>query len=97
MYALRSFLKSTLPAPLWWASKNLYNSCLYHYLWRRRKVMTLVKSGQTISFLIVNPNDVIQGVQATGSFYEEDDLLKIAPHFKHGGVFVDIGANTGQH
>ncbi|MDA9405937.1 hypothetical protein XH80_03940 [Bradyrhizobium sp. CCBAU 45384] len=54
--------------------------------------------GQTeISLLIVNPRDSIQSVQATGAFFEEDELSQVAAYFNQGDVFVDIGANTGQH
>lgn len=42
-------------------------------------------------------NDAIQRQHRMGQFYETKDLLAIRPYFPRGGVFVDIGANAGNH
>ncbi|MBW4035440.1 MAG: FkbM family methyltransferase [Proteobacteria bacterium] len=54
-------------------------------------------SGQPISFFVINPNDAIQRHHLSGEFYECEELGIIERHFRKGGVFVDIGANVGNH
>lgn len=41
------------------------------------------------------PGDVISGQIALGGFYEYDLSRRIQKHSKHGGLFVDVGANIG--
>lgn len=41
--------------------------------------------------------DPIMRRHGMGQFYETKDLLALKPHFPKGGVFVDIGANVGNH
>ena len=90
----RTFLKKM---PFYNAAKNIYNRRRYSSLWRRHQVVRFSHRSTPISLVIVDPTDLIQKIQATGTFYEVDELDDIAPYFKLGGVFVDIGANTGQH
>lgn len=52
--------------------------------------------GRTINFFIANEIDEIQGTMARGRFYEQEELALIGKYFK-GGVFVDVGANVGNH
>lgn len=53
--------------------------------------------GSRIFFAVGNPKDFIQREQVAGKFYEEEELEIIRRHFPPGGVFCDIGANTGNH
>lgn len=41
--------------------------------------------------------DPIMRQHRMGQFYETKDLLALKPFFPKGGVFVDIGANVGNH
>lgn len=41
--------------------------------------------------------DPIMRQHRMGQFYETKDLLALRAHFPKGGVFVDIGANVGNH
>ncbi len=51
---------------------------------------------QRVTFFVVNEFDIIQRVHLQGRFYEQEELDLIASRF-NGGVFVDIGANVGNH
>ena len=62
----------------------------------RGEVVTASIEGQPIQFFVVNEADVIQRDHKLGRFYEESGLKLISDHYK-GGVFVDIGANIGNH
>jgi FkbM family methyltransferase len=53
--------------------------------------------GQEISFFVNNAQDVIQRHHRRGQFYERPGLRIIAEHFSPGGVFLDVGANVGNH
>lgn len=50
-----------------------------------------------IRFFVKNDRDHIQSHHLQGIFYEREELAIIARHFREGGVFVDIGANVGNH
>lgn len=50
-----------------------------------------------VSFFVENEADVIQRHHARGSFYEIEELEIIEKFFPKGGVFLDIGANIGNH
>ena len=89
--------KPLIPARAWISSKNLYHRWRYPLLWRNRKVARFEYKSTPISLVIVDPTDYIQKKQSEGTFYEEADLAALAPYFKSGGTFVDVGANTGQH
>lgn len=51
----------------------------------------------TLSFFVGNRHDLIQGHHFSGEFYEAEELDIIKQYFKVNGVFVDIGANVGNH
>lgn len=53
--------------------------------------------GKMINFCWRFPRDVIQAHHRKGEFYKAQDLAQIAAYFPLGGVFVDIGANVGNH
>ena len=59
-------------------------------------IATFVLQGQTLSFFVADPADLVQQCHARGQLYEAEELEMIRRHF-HGGVFVDIGANVGNH
>jgi FkbM family methyltransferase len=66
----------------------------------RRSDGTIVESivdGQSVRFLVTNPNDAIMKFHYSGSFYEMEELALITRHYTGEGVFVDIGANVGNH
>ncbi len=74
------------------------------YLLRRRHPSeTLSASLHRVShptgdcrFLVFNPADAIQQHHSAGAFYEIEMLQLIKTHFK-GGIFLDVGANVGNH
>lgn len=47
-------------------------------------------------FIILNNDDYIQRYQRAGEFFESSELELVRKHFR-GGVFVDVGANIGNH
>lgn len=61
-------------------------------------IISTAAHGRPIRFFVADRDDVIQGgSHAQGVFYEQEELDIIASHFPPGGVFVDIGANVGNH
>jgi FkbM family methyltransferase len=48
------------------------------------------------NFFIANEHDVIQKEHAMGRLYEQEELIIIKENFTEG-IFVDIGANVGNH
>ena len=52
--------------------------------------------GRRMRFFVVNERDEIQSRHRKAEFYEQEELDIIARHF-NGGVFVDVGANVGNH
>ncbi len=59
-------------------------------------VVNATVARQRVTFFVVNEFDIIQRVHLQGRFYEQEELDLIASRF-NGGVFVDIGANVGNH
>jgi Met-10+ like-protein len=55
------------------------------------------KYGSNLRFFVRNRRDLVQAHHFTGEFYEAEELDIIRRHFKENGVFVDIGANVGNH
>lgn len=60
-------------------------------------VSTITLADQVIHFFVVDKYDVIQREHFGGAFYEPEELAIIAEFFPRGGVYVDIGANVGNH
>jgi len=50
-----------------------------------------------VSFCVNMENDPIQRNHRRGQFYEQKELNQLVDFFPEGGVFVDIGANVGNH
>jgi FkbM family methyltransferase len=63
---------------------------------RRGAIVSAAFRGKTVRFFVANDRDALQSVHRGGRFYEEEELDIIARHFR-GGVFVDVGANVGNH
>jgi len=97
VHAVVKSLEPIFPRSFWEAYKRHHNRVKYAILWHRRRVVSFKCQGVPIKLAIVNPDDVLQAEQAAGAFYEQGELDEIGPYFRCGGVFVDIGANTGQH
>jgi FkbM family methyltransferase len=55
------------------------------------------KYEQTLRFFVGNRHDLVQAHHLRGEFYEIEELNIIRRYFKKNGVFVDIGANVGNH
>lgn len=54
------------------------------------------KADIAADFLVQNKSDYIQRYLHSGEFFEASELELVRNHFK-GGVFVDVGANIGNH
>jgi FkbM family methyltransferase len=50
-----------------------------------------------VRFFVKNVADVIQSSHANGRFYESDTLPTMERFLVPGGVFLDVGANVGNH
>ncbi|MEM7268720.1 MAG: FkbM family methyltransferase [Pseudomonadota bacterium] len=54
-------------------------------------------NGTTTRFCIEDPEDLIQKHHYAGDFFEKEELAVINERLGTGAVFVDIGANIGNH
>lgn len=61
------------------------------------QVVRSLIEGQPVFFTLTNPRDVIQKEHLAGRFYEPEELEIIRAHCPPDAVFVDIGANIGNH
>lgn len=52
---------------------------------------------QVVRFFVSNLGDTVQNRHFNGGFYEAEELSIIEAHLKPGGVFLDLGANVGNH
>mgnify|MGYP002622034880 FL=1 len=53
--------------------------------------------GQPVTFCLNIARDPIQNAHRAGQFYEAEELAAIGTLVPRGGVFLDIGANVGNH
>ena len=53
--------------------------------------------GQNVLFFVADETDLIQKEHFHGKFYESEELKIISEFFPSDGIFVDIGANVGNH
>ncbi len=60
-------------------------------------VVSCLIDGRRMLFAVDMENDPIQRNHRRGQFYELKELRLISRWFPKGGVFVDIGANVGNH
>jgi FkbM family methyltransferase len=61
---------------------------------------TIVESwvaGRPVRFFVENPKDEIQKHHATGKFYEMEQLEAMSKFIDRRRVFLDVGANVGNH
>lgn len=66
----------------------------------QRLLGTLIASyfaGKEVRFFVADEHDAIQHAHFLGQFYEYEELNIISHFFEAGDVFVDIGANVGNH
>ncbi|MBM3616097.1 MAG: FkbM family methyltransferase [Alphaproteobacteria bacterium] len=61
------------------------------------QVVRTVIDGKPVFFTLTNTKDVIQKEHLAGRFYETEELEIIRAHCPKNAVFVDIGANIGNH
>jgi FkbM family methyltransferase len=52
---------------------------------------------QLVRMFVANAADAIQSQHFIGCFYEPEELSIIERHLVPGGVFLDVGANVGNH
>jgi FkbM family methyltransferase len=60
-------------------------------------IVANVINNRKIYFYVTNRNDEIMRCHYEGNFYEREELQIISKNFGDHGVFVDIGANVGNH
>jgi FkbM family methyltransferase len=53
--------------------------------------------GKAARFFVRNVADIIQNAHVNGGFYEQEHLAVMERYLKPGGVFLDVGANVGNH
>jgi FkbM family methyltransferase len=61
------------------------------------QVVRAVIDGKPVFFTLTNTKDLIQKEHLAGRFYETEELEIIRAHCPKNAVFVDIGANIGNH
>lgn len=59
-------------------------------------VAEFMHRGALVRFFAADPDDIIQSCHVRGEFYEREELAMIERHFP-GGVYLDVGANVGNH
>ena len=62
----------------------------------RARICHVDSFGPDVQFLVRSQSDYIQSHFLTGHFYSEPELKLIQQHYR-GGVFLDVGANVGNH
>ena len=60
------------------------------------KIVRSVIDGGEVYFFVVDQQDIIQREHLHQRFYEQEEL-EIIKHAFRGGVFLDVGANVGNH
>lgn len=60
-------------------------------------IVSFDHKGVAMRFFVCDARDEVQAAHANGAFYEPEELSLIASRFRSGGVFVDVGANVGNH
>lgn len=61
------------------------------------EVVDVVYQGVGYRFTIADRGDFIQSIHASGVLYEQEELEIIRKYYDRGLVFVDVGANVGNH
>jgi FkbM family methyltransferase len=60
------------------------------------RIVRCVIDGSEVYFFVVDQEDIIQREHLHQRFYEQEEL-EIIKHAFRGGVFLDVGANVGNH
>jgi FkbM family methyltransferase len=60
-------------------------------------IAEFVFRGQGVRFFVRNIIDFVQNAHLNGAFYEASELEAMERFLKPGGVFLDVGANIGNH
>lgn len=60
-------------------------------------LVSVSAGNQVVRFFVTNPDDEIQKYHFEGDFYEKEELEIIRTYCPPDAVFVDIGANIGNH
>ena len=63
----------------------------------RGQIADMTFEGERVSWFVENPSDHIQSRHLAGEFFEGEELNLIRTHYDKSGLFVDIGANVGNH
>ena len=74
---------------------NTNVSCVVHRI--NGTIVSVRMMGQCVSFFVADETDLIQKEHFEGKFYESKELKIVSEFFHPGGIFVDIGANVGNH
>jgi len=61
------------------------------------RTTTFTYRDQPFTFAIAHPRDLIQNYHLNGRFYEQEELLLMEEFMPWGGLFLDVGANVGNH
>jgi hypothetical protein len=64
---------------------------------RRAAGFPVTKRIEDVIRIVRNRRDLVQAHHFSGEFYEAEELQIIQKYFKAGGIFVNIGANVGNH
>ena len=60
-------------------------------------VVSFLFEDEEVTWFVENPLDHIQSMHLSGDFFEIEELKLIRKHYNKSGIFVDIGANVGNH
>ena len=67
------------------------------YVSPKAEIARFSHEGKDVLFTVTSEKDLIQTHHRLGHFYEPEELEIISNHFVKGTVFLDIGANVGNH
>lgn len=67
------------------------------YISPRAEIVRFKHDDKTVLLTVTSEKDLIQTHHRLGHFYEPEELAIIKNHFVKGTVFLDIGANVGNH
>ncbi len=89
---VRHFLSSAVYP---WFRSGIVQKCVFEN--GRAEIVQVEHGGRAYRFLSADRNDLIQSIHCGGALYEEEELEIIRDHFDAPEVFVDVGANVGNH
>ena len=89
---VRHFLSSAVYP---WFRCGIVQKCVFES--GRAEIVQVEHGGRAYRFLIADRNDLIPSIHCGRALYEEEELEIIRDHFDASEVFVDVGANVGNH